>query len=201
MDRIQTGRLRRFSFGLIALLLALFLLLQACTPLTPDGPDELPETPGDQQPEPMQPTDEQEPSPAVQEPETMEPPAGEPTPEVRELRPIRRTPEMVPMPGEAGDPVTGETPQNLLDTILADLKERTGSSREEITVIRDQAVTWSDGSLGCPQPGVFYTQALVPGYWVVLQIGEKEYDYRASDRGYFVLCESGSLPFDQPVDR
>jgi hypothetical protein len=64
-----------------------------------------------------------------------------------------------------------------------------------MVVIRDQAVTWSDGSLGCPQPGVFYTQALVPGYWVVLQVGDQEYDYRASERGHFVLCEGGGLPF------
>jgi hypothetical protein len=34
-----------------------------------------------------------------------------------------------------------------------------------------------------------YTQALVDGYWVVLAVGEQEYDYRASDTGYFFLCE------------
>jgi hypothetical protein len=88
-----------------------------------------------------------------------------------------------------------------MEDIRADLAERSGAAREEMVVIRDQAVTWSDGSLGCPQPGVFYTQALVPGYWVVLQVGEVEYDYRASERGYFVLCEGGGLPFSQPQDQ
>jgi hypothetical protein len=197
---MHLNQMNHFFFRLVTLLIALFLLLQACTPLAPDEP-ELPETPGDQQPEPIETPDQQETAPEVQEPERRETPTEEPTPEVRELRPIRRTPEMVPMPGEPGPLVTGETPKNLLDRIIADLRERTGAAREAITIIRDQAVVWGDGSLGCPQPGYFYTQALVPGYWVVLQVGEKEFDYRASDRGYFVLCESGSPPFDQPVDR
>ena len=37
-------------------------------------------------------------------------------------------------------------------------------------LIRDEAVTWSDGSLGCPQPGEYYTQVLVPGYWIVFDV-------------------------------
>jgi len=124
-----------------------------------------------------------------------------PTAPVQEILPAVRGPELAPVnPEEEGEPVTGEAPAKLLEDIRADLAERTQASREEMVVMRDQAVTWRDGSLGCPQPGMMYTQALVPGYWVVLQVGEKEYDYRASESGHFVLCEGrGLAPVASPL--
>ena len=54
-----------------------------------------------------------------------------------------------------------------------------------------ESVTWSDGSLGCPQPGVMYTQALVPGWRVRLRGPAGEMDYHASLRGAQVLCPLG----------
>ena len=143
-----------------------------------------------------------------QEPGAIESPADIPTPTAKTLDSTVRATELIPVkpgdpvipgeqvtPGDLSLPVTGEVPASLLEDIRADLAQRSGVTQEAILVIRDQAVTWSDGSLGCPQPGVFYTQALVPGYWVVLQVQEKQYDYRASTRGYFFLCEGGGLPF------
>ena len=88
-------------------------------------------------------------------------------------------------------PLTGEVPQDLLDAVFDDLVERIGADREAIVVERSGAVIWRDGSLGCPQPDMMYTQALVPGYQIVLRVGEATYDYHASDRGYFVLCDQG----------
>ena len=88
-------------------------------------------------------------------------------------------------------PLTGEVPQDLLDAVIEDLLGRIDSSREAVVVDRAGAVTWRDGSLGCPQPGMMYTQALVSGYQIVLRVGEETFDYHASDGGYFVLCEGG----------
>jgi hypothetical protein len=90
--------------------------------------------------------------------------------------------------------VTGEVPAELLTRIIADLASRIGADTAAFEIVRGEAVTWNDGSLGCPRPGVAYTQALVPGYWVVLSHEGLEYDYRASARGYFLLCEAGGLP-------
>jgi hypothetical protein len=98
-------------------------------------------------------------------------------------------PEMVPSQEPAG--VTGEVPQELLDVVIEDLIERLGVDRVAITVEQAEYVIWRDGSLGCPQPDMMYTQALVPGYQIVLRVGEATYDYHASDRGYFLLCEQG----------
>jgi hypothetical protein len=169
----------RLPYRLGILLITLSLLASACAA----APGELQETPGSQ------------------EAAATEPPADTATPPSREF-PTVKAPELVPVdPGELITPVTGEAPASLLEDIRADLAQRSGANQEDMLVIRDQAVTWSDGSLGCPQPGMMYTQALVPGYWVVLQVGDQEYDYRASERGHFVLCEGGGLPFTQPLDQ
>jgi len=93
--------------------------------------------------------------------------------------------------------VLGEVPTALLDEIIADLTERLEVDPEDVNVQRAQAVIWNDGSLGCPKPGQFYTQALVDGYQVVLSVADRVYDYRASQRGYFFLCEP-ALPLTPP---
>jgi hypothetical protein len=163
------------------LFVSLALLISACMPPALINPKDFSGSEGSQEPEPLE----------TQPPDT---------PQIsRETRPAPKMPERVPTdPISPSAPVTGETPPELLEAIRADLAVRSGSAIDEIQLIRDQAVIWSDGSLGCPQPGVFYTQAPVNGYWVVLQVEGKEYDYRASESGYFLLCEGGGLPSIQP---
>jgi hypothetical protein len=102
-------------------------------------------------------------------------------------QPPERVPEETPL-------VTGEVPEEVLNPIMADVTERAGAEPAEIEVARSQSVTWNDGSLGCPKPGMFYTQALVDGYWVVLSYQGQEFDYRVNDRGAFFLCEKPTLP-------
>lgn len=108
------------------------------------------------------------------------------TPEPRQL------PERVPPLKETA--FTGEVPEELMRDIVDDLVERTGADRATIEVLRAEAVVWNDGSLGCPQPGVMYTQALVAGYWVELNCDGKPFDYRASESGFFFLCEQSLQP-------
>lgn len=91
-------------------------------------------------------------------------------------------------------PIVGEIPADLMAKLSDDVQKRAGVAAEAIVTLRAEAVTWDDGSLGCPQPGMFYTQALVDGYWVVLQVGDVVYDYRTSGTAYFVLCEQPSIP-------
>jgi hypothetical protein len=85
-------------------------------------------------------------------------------------------------------------PERLLAPVLADAGQRSGMTTDELVVTGSWRRTWSDGSLGCPRPGEFYTQALVPGWQVVVRAGERELDYRLSDRGHFILCEQESTP-------
>lgn len=88
----------------------------------------------------------------------------------------------------------GEVPQELFDTVMANLLDRSGASIDDVVVVKNEAVVWSDGSLGCPQPDVMYTQALVNGYQLVFEVNGISYDYRLSEQGYFLLCNGAQVP-------
>jgi hypothetical protein len=86
--------------------------------------------------------------------------------------------------------VTGEVPEAIMTAVYEDLATTQNVSQEAITVTRAEAIIWSDGSLGCPEPGQVYTQALVDGYWIVLAVNGRTYDYHAAETGYFILCQN-----------
>jgi hypothetical protein len=104
-----------------------------------------------------------------------------------------RLPERIP-PTEMMQPAIGEIPVKFLEAIQKDIADRAGVAINKDEAIRAQAIVWPDGSLGCPQPGVLYTQAPVNGYWVVFDVGGEQYDYRIADTGYYFLCESELPP-------
>ena len=87
--------------------------------------------------------------------------------------------------------VQGKVPQGILDAILKEAATMAHLSREKLAIVRAQPVTWNDGSLGCPEPGAMYTQALVKGYWVVIDAAGKTYDFRVDNAGRFRLCTAG----------
>jgi len=105
-----------------------------------------------------------------------------------------------PVPQDTTEQVIGEVPEGILQAIKEDLTKRANIGAGDADVIKAEAVTWNDGSLGCPKPGEMYTHALVPGYRVVLQHAGTQYDYRATERGYFFLCEMPG-PLRPPFDK
>jgi hypothetical protein len=88
-------------------------------------------------------------------------------------------------------PVKNEIPKGILDPILKEAASLASVPREQLVVVRADAVVWNDGSLGCPEPGMEYTQALVNGYWVVISAIGKTYDFRVGRNGDFRLCPLG----------
>jgi hypothetical protein len=84
---------------------------------------------------------------------------------------------------------TAGIPGDILNSVLEDAAQRLGVAADELVVTRAEAVTWPDGSLGCPEPGMFYTQALVDGYWIVIEAGSQSLDYRVTGNGNFRLCD------------
>ena len=80
------------------------------------------------------------------------------------------------------------TLQSAIDDALTDAARRTGFKRTEVEVLSAEAVTWPDGSLGCPQPGMMYTQALVPGFRIRVRAGAETLDYHAGRRGAPMFC-------------
>jgi hypothetical protein len=86
---------------------------------------------------------------------------------------------------------TGEVPQQVLAIFQDDLARRALVKHDDITVVSATEQQWSDGALGCPQPGQMYTQMIVPGYRVVLQAAGNKYSYHSDRRGNFVVCSNG----------
>ena len=78
--------------------------------------------------------------------------------------------------------------QSIARAAIEDATRRTGLDASTLKVVSSEAVTWPDGGLGCPEPGMLYTMALVPGYRIRIQAGDKVLDYHASRRGILVLC-------------
>ena len=76
----------------------------------------------------------------------------------------------------------------------ADAAERTGVAAEDIDLISFEMVTWSDGSLGCPDPDMMYTQALVEGYRIVLDAAGTELVYHGALGEDPFHCEEPSEP-------
>ena len=97
-----------------------------------------------------------------------------------------------PAPAEAAAAArAGFTLDGAVTAARADAARRTGLAPAALELVRAEPVTWGDGSLGCPQPGMGYTQALVPGYRVRLRGPAGELDYHASARGALLLCPAG----------
>ena len=94
-------------------------------------------------------------------------------------------------PDSPKEAVVDSTLAALTEAVLADAASQAGIDKSSVTIESAEAVTWADGSLGCPAPGLSYTMAEVPGYRIRVQAGKRELDYHANRRGYFILCPSG----------
>ena len=86
-----------------------------------------------------------------------------------------------------------------IDEAVDDLSIRLGDGAT-IEVVTYEDVVWRDGAIGCPQPGMAYTQALEDGYRIVLTDGESVYHYHGVAAGAPFLCDNPSEPGSSGVD-
>ena len=78
---------------------------------------------------------------------------------------------------------------------LEDAAARLGVAIAALPPPRVEQVTWRDGSLGCPEPGLMYPQVLMPGYRIVVASAGSVLEYHAAERGQFLHCPAGrSVP-------
>ncbi len=77
----------------------------------------------------------------------------------------------------ASAPVTLES---LVQAALVDAAKFSGRPRDSLVVLDAAAVEWPDGAGGCPEPGMAYTQALVPGYRIRIRAGKQVLNYHAT---------------------
>jgi hypothetical protein len=69
------------------------------------------------------------------------------------------------------------------------LAEELEISVDQIKVVTADPTYWSDTSLGCPQPGMTYSQIVTPGYRVTLVVGNTLYTYHTDTKQTVVRCE------------
>jgi hypothetical protein len=99
-------------------------------------------------------------------------------------------------PGPNGGQSMDELPSAdaaIVAAAVDDLAERLAVATEAVELVEFERVTWNDGSLGCPQPGMMYTQALVDGSRTVLEVDGVTYDYHAGKDDKPFLCENPKL--------
>jgi hypothetical protein len=76
----------------------------------------------------------------------------------------------------------------LINLAKKDLAQRLSVTVDQMTVVSSTYMDWPDASLGCAQKGMVYAQVITPGYRIVLEQGQKQYDYHTSLASTVVLC-------------
>lgn len=107
-------------------------------------------------------------------------PAATPSVETAEESPVPQPTPSEPVPGADSPAVI---------TAVADLASRLGVDAADVAVVAVQDVTWTDGSKGCAKKGVLYTQSLVEGLRITLQVDGTAYEYHSGGSGPPFLCE------------
>lgn len=100
----------------------------------------------------------------------------------------------------AGDAGAPGVPVALQDAVRADAAQRAAVALANVRIARAEAVTWRDGSLGCPRPGLAYTQALVPGWRLWVEAGGTRLDYHAARENRWLVCPAGQAEDPLPRD-
>ncbi len=80
----------------------------------------------------------------------------------------------------------------------ADAARRLGIAQDALQLTSLVTVTWPDDSIGCPQPGIAYSQQETPGYRIVLRAGEEALIYHTSAR-HVVLCAPDQAILPGPI--
>ncbi len=98
-------------------------------------------------------------------------------------------------------PALAQTPPDPINAALEDL-----STRVNRTVTLTQVAEWNyqqsvypSPALGCPQPGIAYTDVLTSGFQFIITYEGTVYDYRVSDdESIVVLCGTAPAPSTVP---
>ncbi len=87
-------------------------------------------------------------------------------------------------------------PDAAVELAVATLARELSCQPSEIGVVEVKPVTWPDSALGCPKPGMMYTQVITPGYQIRLTRENDEYVMH-TDRGHHaVRCPDSGIMHD-----
>lgn len=78
---------------------------------------------------------------------------------------------------------TNSLPSRVASAVLRDLSDREQISNRKVEIVDYTQRTWRDGCMNLPNPDEFCTQALVPGWRVVLSNGSQTWIYHTDNNG------------------
>lgn len=109
-------------------------------------------------------------------------------------RPLAEEPQ-VKLGEEPADPAVARA--RAVERAKKRLSEKLDILAAEIELVSVRAVTWSDSSLGCPEPDRMYAQVLVEGHEVVLEAHGKTHELHVSPKS-IVVCHRRSTGTSPP---
>lgn len=83
---------------------------------------------------------------------------------------------------------TGMNTKQQIAYATEDLSKRLDIDPDTVNLSGAKTVRWRSGAMGCPKPGMMYTQALVPGVSIVLLVDGSEFHYHATTSGQPFFC-------------
>jgi len=92
-------------------------------------------------------------------------------------------------------------PPTVANAVLKDVAKRTGISTKQLKIVDYSQKTWRNGCLELPQPDEFCTQALVPGWRVVVSNGRQRWIYHTNKNGSSLRLASANTPSNSQLPR
>jgi hypothetical protein len=111
------------------------------------------------------------------------------------IAPPTRIPAGAVPAGPAGVAVPAASiPRQVRRAVVADAAMRFKVAESAVVVTQAERVTWSDASLGCPEPGQMYAQTMVDGFRVVATTVAGSLTYNTDGGGKVVNCGPARRP-------
>ncbi len=85
-------------------------------------------------------------------------------------------------------------PHSVAKAVLQDLAQKEGISPRKLKITKHTQKTWSNGCLDLPKAGEVCTEALVPGWQVVVFDGKQNWIYHSNSNGRSLRLENQSIP-------
>lgn len=117
--------------------------------------------------------------------------------ETEEPESIEEAPDEDFSEGEPGEDASGDGDDDLdaeITTAVEESAAEAGVDPDDVEVVLAEHVTWSDGALGCPQPDEAYTQALIDGYRIELDVAGETVFYHGADGDEPFRCDDPQEP-------
>ena len=126
--------------------------------------------------------------------------------DVEPMEPLAPTSQKIPStplsnsPTQVDDPAMDlSTPlpddlETLIEKAKADLAQQLSIAESTTKLVTAIKATWPDSSLGCPQPGIAYSQVLTDGFLIRLEADGNVYEYHTDANEQVFFCENPEFP-------